>query len=538
MLCTEPRAEGKDQGWGVSTAQEASMNSSQASGRRLMVGIHGASLDKETRTHLEMLSPGAVILFSRNIRNREQAACLIGEIKELCEHPPLIAIDQEGGLVVRFFRDVTVMPGNMALGATGHPELAYTQGRCMARELKGLGIDINLAPVVDVATNPDNPGITIRSFGGDPERVGEFGAEFVQGIQSQGIGAVAKHFPGKGAAGKDAHFDLPVVEASAEEMARVHLHPFARCIAAGVRGVMSSHVIYRSLPGAEEAPATFAGELIAGYLRARAGFRGVVFSDDLEMGAISKFFRFEEAVARAAAAGHDMLLVCSDYEKQRRALEVLTEILAKDPVAAQEAEKSLGRIERLRDFCRHGGGQPGRHGEVEGSELAGLIAEKSITVMKGRLGLPVSVGMDKKVCVILPELAGLESIEEGFEADETNVVVKMVRKRFRGGIEVEFVPLDPDERDIQRVWERARDADMVCGFIYNARFIKGQRRLLDRLKTVSEKAVAVLIRNPFDGEFCGRELTTVISYGYRQVQLAAAVKVITGEISAQGKLPF
>jgi beta-N-acetylhexosaminidase len=514
------------------------MKSSQAIGRRLMVGIHGDSLDEETRTQLRLLSPGAVILFSRNIRNREQAGRLIGEIKKISDPAPLIAIDQEGGLVVRFFREVTVMPGNMALGATGAPELAYAQGRSMARELKALGIDVNLAPVVDVATNPDNPGITIRSFGGDPEKVAEFGVQCVQGIQSEGVGAVAKHFPGKGAAGKDAHFDLPVVEASAEEMARVHLHPFARCIAAGVQGVMSSHVIYRNLPGAEQAPATFAGDLINGLLRERAGFSGVVFSDDLEMGAISKFFRFEEAVARAAAAGHDMLLVCSDYEKQRQALSVLTEMVRSDARAARETQESISRIEVLREFCRHNGEGGGAPGEPEGAELAGRIAEESITLLQGRVALPLSITKKTKVCVILPELAGLESIEEGFEAEETNVVGRMVKERLKSEGGITFIPLDPSEGDIERVWEKAGSAELVLAFIFNARFLRGQRQLLERLKTVSEKAVAVLIRNPFDWEFCGRELTTVITYGYRRVQMEAAVKVIAGEISAHGKVPI
>lgn len=514
------------------------MDSCQAIGRRLMVGIHGDSLDQETRRHLKLLSPGAVILFSRNIRNSTQVTTLIREIKETVDPSPLFAIDQEGGLVVRFFRDVTVMPGNMALGATADPELAYAQGRCMARELKELGIDINLAPVVDVATNPENPGITIRSFGADPGKVAGFGVEYVRGIQSEGLGAVAKHFPGKGAAGKDAHFDLPVVEASRGEMERIHLYPFAQCVVAGVQGVMSSHVIYRSLRGAEQAPATFAEELIKGHLRGGVGFRGVVFSDDLEMGAISKFFRFEEAVARAAAAGHDMLLVCSDYSKQRQALSVLTEMVRSDARAAREAEESISRIEALQEFCRCSGVVRESLGEPEGTELAARIAEKSITLVKGKVDLPVKVGENKKVCAILPDLAGLESIEEGFRSDEANIVAHMVRERFRGETTVAFVPLEAQEGDIERAWEKAIGADLVLGFIFNARFLKGQLRMLKRLCTISGKAVAVLIRNPFDHEFCESELTTVISYGYRRVQLQAAVKVITGEIAAQGKLPI
>lgn len=506
-------------------------------GRRLMVGISGDALDEETRRHLKFLCPGAVILFSRNIRNPAQVAGLIGAIKDSVNPAPLIAVDQEGGLVVRFLRDVTVMPGNMALGATGSSELAYAQARCVARELKALGIDINLAPVVDVATNPDNPGITIRSFGADPVRVAEFGVEYVRGVQSEGLGAVAKHFPGKGAAGKDAHFDLPVVETSWEEMERIHLHPFMRCVAAGVRGVMSSHVVYCGVPGVEQTPATFADALIRVHLRDRIGFRGVVFSDDLEMGAISKFFRFEEAVARSATAGHDMLLICSDYNKQRQALSVLVDMVGSDVRAARENEESIKRIDALVEFCRRGKQTRGTEDGATGVQLAARIAERSITVLRGELALPVKAA-HKKVCVILPDLGALESVEAGFEANEGNVVARMAREKFKGEMSVAFLPLEPQEGDIERAWAETKDAEVVLGFVFNARFLKGQRALLERLHTISPKAVAVLIRNPFDCEFCRPALTTVISYGYRRVQMEAAVKVITGEISAQGKLPI
>lgn len=159
------------------------------------------------------------------------------------------------------------MPGNMALGAVGAPELAYIQGRCMARELKSLGIDVNLAPVLDVVTTPDNPEITIRSFGSDPQKVAALGTNFVQGTQSCGVGAVAKHFPGKGATSKDAHFDLPTVDTSRNEMTKIHIYPFWECVKNRVQGVMSTHVIYPNLPGAEKVPATFAPKLIKGYLR-------------------------------------------------------------------------------------------------------------------------------------------------------------------------------------------------------------------------------------------------------------------------------
>ncbi len=518
------------------------MNLKQKLGQRLMIGIRGTSLDDETKAHLRKISPGGVILFSRNIRNYSQVCKLIRDIKATVQPPPLIAIDQEGGLVVRFFlREITLMPGNMALGATNKPELAYKQGRFMARELKSMGIDINLAPVVDVATNPDNPGITIRSFGEDPEKVAELGVNFIKGTQSEGIGAVAKHFPGKGAAGKDAHFDLPTINLSQKEMNRVHLYPFWKCIENGVQGIMSTHAIYTNLPGGEKVPATFASKLIKGYLRREMNFQGVIFSDDLEMGAITKYFPFNEAVVNTIRAGHDMLLICSDYEKQLLALKVLEEICKVNDTVLAETERAIERIEKLRSFSQ------GENKTLEGltkaiknraANLATQIAESAITVYKGKAPIPVPISKTKKIFVIIPDLSQLESVEEGFEVSENNFIRRTLEAKFPLSIQTEFISLDPKENEIEKVWQKVEKADLTLFFVFNARFIEGERMLLKRLKAHPQKVIFLLIRNPFDLELIGPDLTSLITYGYRKVQIEAVIKVLSGDIPALGKLPF
>ena len=216
-------------------------------GQRLMIGISGEHLDRDTEKHLREIRPGAVILFKRNISSAAQVAQLISRIKQILPLPPLIAIDQEGGRVIRFTRDITVFPGNMALGAAGSPDLAYQQGLTSALQLKGIGIDINLAPVVDVITAHNNPGITIRSFGDDPQKVAHLASALIRGTQQAGVAAVAKHFPGKGAAELDAHIDLPTITLPEEVFEEMHRYPFRKAIEAGVQGIMSTHVLYPTL---------------------------------------------------------------------------------------------------------------------------------------------------------------------------------------------------------------------------------------------------------------------------------------------------
>jgi Beta-glucosidase-related glycosidases len=439
--------------------------------------------------------------------------------------------------VIRFFREVTIMPGNMALGAIGSSELAYQQGDLTAKEIKSIGFDINLAPVVDVATNPDNPGITIRSLGGDPHKVAELAVSLIQGTQSRGVGAVVKHFPGKGAASKDAHFDLPKVDLSWDELHDIHLFPFRECIKNGVAGVMSSHVIYSNLPGVDEVPATFSSALIKDYLRAKLGFQGVIFSDDLEMGAITKFFPFEEAVVKTIQAGHDMALICSDYEKQRSALQSLITACEQDKNILSGMEDSLERIQRLRDFCQVHQYQDVQSTSLASTTLAKKIAEQSITLIRGQAPVPIKPGEVDTIYAIIPVLAKLESIEDGFETGENNFIVKTLQDRFSGAIKTALVSLDPSQEEIAKVVEEAQDAELILAFIFNAKFYPGQKLLLETLKAHPQKSIFILIRNPFDVQYLDTNLTTFITYGYRKVQIEAVIKVLAGDIPALGKLP-
>lgn len=507
-------------------------------GQRLMIGVQGDCCNNEMKQHLKHLSPGGVILFSRNIRNREQVATLIREIKEVVSPSPLIAVDQEGGLVARFLREMTVMPGNMALGAVGSMEKAYQQGVVMSRELKAFGIDINLAPVVDVVTGYNNPGITVRSFGADPDRVGGLAVNLIKGMQSNGIGTVAKHFPGKGAATEDAHFDLPRVEMSWDELVDIHLHPFRRCIEEGVEGIMSSHVIYGNIFGAENIPATFSPRIIKGYLRGHMKFNGVAFSDDLEMGAISRFFSFEETVIKTVLAGHDMILICSDYEKQRLAFQFLVEALRAGTVSGSEHDEAVTRIERMRIMIQKNEKRGDEADRMEAQKCAQEIAEESITVVRGETPVPIPFGSVREILALIPDLSNLESLEDGFEVGPTNFVGRMLKERFPVALKTHFIALDPAVEEAEGIRTAAAYSDLIVAFIFNAQVLAGQRLILEELKRIEKPVVYVLLRNPFDLELLEPRMTTVVTYGYRKVQIDATIRVLAGEFSAVGKLPF
>jgi beta-N-acetylhexosaminidase len=241
---------------------------------------------------------GGVVLFARNVGDGEQLSALVASLHQ-ARPGLLVAIDEEGGDVTRLeARTGSSYPGNLALGAAGDPALTEEVARAIGHDLAACGIDLDLAPVADVNTDPRNPVIGVRSFGSDPADVASHTAAWVRGLQSAGVAACAKHFPGHGATSADSHLEVPVGEPE--------LRPFEAAIAADVRAVMSAHVI---APGIDDSPATISSRVMTGILRAELGFDGLAISDGLDMRGVSGDRGIASAAVLAMRAGCDALCV-------------------------------------------------------------------------------------------------------------------------------------------------------------------------------------------------------------------------------------
>jgi beta-N-acetylhexosaminidase len=508
-------------------------------GQRLMVGITGEHLNSETEKHLKAIQPGAVILFKRNISSATQVAQLISHIKHTLPVPPLVAIDQEGGRVIRFTKDITVFPGNMALGAAESLDFAYQQGFTSGLQLKGIGIDINLAPVVDVITSHHNPGITIRSFGDDPQKVADLASAFITGTQQAGVAAVAKHFPGKGAAHMDAHIDLPTVALPEEAFEEIHRYPFRKAIENGVQGIMSTHVHYPTLDSTGDHPATFSPSIVKEYIRTRYTFDGLILSDDLEMGAIAKHYPIDETCLLATRAGHDMLLICSDYQLQKQGFDALVEAYTTSLLPREELEASMARINTLRKFCQtplppdHTTRIP--HPET----LAEQIAQQAITIISDdkRL-LPVNSHKINDILLLIPDLSEAPALEEGYDPTEKHLLIKECTGHFHGICAFHFFSLNPKAGEIEKLTQQNNRNRTCIVFISNAQGNDGQKQLIKRVRQCYDNPIFVLLDNPFDYEFLNLRDTCLTSYGFRRNQIVALLKVIFGKAEAPGKLPF
>jgi beta-N-acetylhexosaminidase len=243
------------------------------------------------------------VLFARNVRDPEQVTALTASLRS--ERPDLlVSIDEEGGDVTRLEADTgSSYPGNLALGAVDDVTLTEAVARAIAGDLTAAGINLDLAPVADVNTNPRNPTVGVRSFGSDPELVARHVAAFVAGLQGAGVGACAKHFPGHGATETDSHLELPTAELSDDALA-----PFRAAIDAGVVSIMTAHI---RVLGVDDRPATLSPRIIGDLLRGELGFEGVVMTDALEMRAISATVGVDEGAVLALVAGADAL--CLGY---------------------------------------------------------------------------------------------------------------------------------------------------------------------------------------------------------------------------------
>ena len=291
-------------------------------GRLIIGGFDGTSLPDAFARALSEGRRGGAIVFKRNIAGElAQVAALVGAIHAAAGEAPLVGIDQEGGRVARLGAPLLEVPPMRTVASWGDVAFAERIARAVGIELAAIGFTIDFAPVLDVNTRSDNPVIGDRAFGDDPDTCARFGAAWIRGLQSAGLLACGKHFPGHGDSSKDSHLDLPVVDRTSDDLGRIDLEPFRAAVAAGVASLMTAHVVYPALDPAR--PATLSRAACT-HLRDRLGFRAMLISDDLEMRAIAARWPIEDAAVEAIDAGCDALLVCSSDEKQERALEALT----------------------------------------------------------------------------------------------------------------------------------------------------------------------------------------------------------------------
>jgi len=511
---------------GARLATVLSMSLEELIGQTLVFGIPGTRVTPADIKLFKDTRAAGLILFRINFESPAQVKKLISDLENGLGRRILVTCDHEGGRVVMFRDGVTVFPDNLAFGRAGRMDYARRQGTIEGRELGRLGVDVNFSPVVDILTETFSPNIGIRAYGRDAALVGKMAAARIAAMQAAGVSACAKHFPGQGHSPKDAHLSLPVLPSTWPEMRRKHIKPFLAAMKAGVDVVMSSHPIYPKLDPTPRRPATFSRRLITGYLREELAYGGVIASDDLEMGAIKELCPIGRAAVLTMKAGHDLILSCHDAARQREVFSALIDGFRAGELSVTELEKSVARVQALKDKRPHRFAPGAAKPEPGGAALAARVAREGLYVRDRKNILPLKRDV-KTVAVVFPRLSDFAKrimIERPLENEAAYLKNRLGRVKAAKNFVI--VPVDPSEDDVRKAAAAARKADAVVHFCFDAHLYKGGKLLLDTLQKTAKSYVLALLRDPYDEAYARPATPVVTAHGFRVCQIDACLAKI------------
>lgn len=498
-------------------------------GQMLMTGISSTEVTQEFERLVEAYQIGNVILFDRNIESTEQLRRLCREIQEVVQrhtgHMALIAIDQEGGAVSRMPEDAVNMPGAMALAATGNPGSAYEAGRFTGEELRSMGVNFNLAPVVDINTNPANPVIGSRSFGDTPETVIRYSLEMIRGLQEGGVLCAVKHFPGHGDTAVDSHVGLPVAEKTLAELEETELRPFAAAVAAGVDAVMTTHILFPGLEP-EQIPGTMSRAVLSGLLRRKMGFQGMIITDCMEMGAVAMHYGTAAGACRAAAAGADMLCISHTSALAAETAGRTYEAVCAGELPQERIEDAAAHVLACKRRAAEYAARPLAVDFAAGRRLAERLVRESLTLVRGQL-FPLGDNPLFLGCYAYRSTLASSS------PDQRLSFAGFMQERFGGRAAVTAV--DPKPEEIDRCVALAAGHDCVVIGTYNGHMNRGQIDLANRICRETEAAVMVAaLRDPYDIALIDERACCVAAYAYSRQCFTALADALAGQESMRG----
>lgn len=507
----------------------------------MVVGFKGKAASNEIKELIREHYVGGIILFGRNIGTPQEILSLTKELQQVAkdaghEHPLLICIDQENGVVRRLGEGTTIFPGAMLLGATGEPENAYQVGVATGKELKALGINWNLAPVMDVNNNPDNPVIGVRSFGESAEKVSEFGRMAMKGMQESGVITTLKHFPGHGDTNVDSHLDLPVISHNLERLEQIELKPFMESIKAGADTVMSAHVYFPAIENTPGVPATLSRKVITGLLREKLGFDGVVTTDCMEMNAIANTIGTAKGGVEAIKAGVDLIMVSHLHHLQKETIDAIVAAVESNEIDQAQIEAAVGRVKRLKEkYCNwdeiRSAEVPSFVGGREHQELANDIYKQGITIVKNNGVLPLK---NKHVLVVYSENKYTMQVED---RRYSSMYLGETIKEIDESAEVVELSNPATEKEIQDIAVKAQQFEAIIVGTLTVQKGDSQTRLVEALVDTGVPVIVIATRSPYDLAFLPEVQAYICTYEFPYPALKMAAKAIYGLEEVTGKLP-
>lgn len=508
-----------------------SLSLEQKIGQVMIIGFDGTSANPELVEMVTKHHVGGVILFARNVESPAQVAKLTADLQKAAldsGHPALFtAIDQEGGRVARLTEDknFTEFPGAMALGATGDPELARQVARAMAVEMKSVGINIDFAPDLDVNNNPANPVIGIRSYGSDPVKVAQMGQAFFEGLQSEGVLAFGKHFPGHGDTGVDSHVNLPLVGHNLERLNALEFVPFKAAIQAGIAGIMSAHVAFPAIEPKSGLAATLSSKVMTDLLRNQLKFEGLLVTDSLEMGALGQSgYPPPLAAATAFQAGADLILFNRDHTMHKQVIGLMMDWVKSGKISEARLNESVKRV--IAAKMRYIG--------LKNESARSQANYEKVVFRAAHRNLSLDVA--QKSITLLRDVAKLLPLK----TETKLLVVETSAGRGLGkAMNASFIQVadQPSAKEIEQVVNTAADGRTIIFATTDAGRNPAQVALATALLKAKIPVVVVAMRSPYDLLAMPEVSTYLATYGSPPATLTALAKILYGEAPAGGKLP-
>jgi beta-N-acetylhexosaminidase len=524
------------------TAQDAArveqilstLTDDQKIGQLLMLGFGGTTPDQAAYL-IRTYHPGSIV-FWQNTQTPQQTQALTRGLQSLAMDtgaglPLFVAVDHEGGQVQRLTQGVTYFPSKRVLGATYNPDLARLEGGVEGRELRALGINMNLGPVLDVDSNPNNPiiGGFERSLGADPSVVAGLGVAYIQGLQSERVLAVAKHFPGHGDTRADSHVTLPYLPLTLDDLSVRELIPFGEAAKVGVGAMMTAHLMIPQVD--PNWPSSLSHVFVTDVLRGTLGFDGLVMTDDMGgMAAITSNYTAGGAAVRAIEAGNDLAMIVGDASREAQAFAALKQAVASGEISQQQLNTSVRRVLRAKLSI----------GLLDDDLLAPVdlptpdtdalqrVADGGITLVQSGGRVPVIAPSTSRVLVISP--ASLPIAAGGTQFGEA------IRARVPATTELVFQLNGDNSAVLREALADSRVSDVVIVGTSNAG--PWQQGLIRQLSEAGAQLIVVGFGAPNEVAAMPQNVPYYAAFLPRREYVEAAVKVLFGEMPASGRLPI
>jgi beta-N-acetylhexosaminidase len=516
------------------------MTTKQKIGQCFGIGFSGTSVSEDLRRLVKQYKVGNVILFRENIVSAAQVRALCNSIQALVKdetgYPAFIAIDQEGGAVTRLPDDMVNVPGAMALAASGNTENVALAARITAAELRRIGANLNLAPVLDVNCNKDNPVIGNRSFAPNAADAASFAVAAVKAFNEEGLMCCGKHFPGHGDTAVDSHLDLPLVDRSLDELEARELIPFRAAIAAGIPAIMTTHILFPQIES-EKIPATMSGKILKGLLRNRLGFTGLVISDAMEMRAIKDYYGIPKGCALALAAGVDIVYVCHEPSDMEAGLREIASACEDGRIDAKELDASVERVLRHKERYGAFGFNAGEDSieEIRRRKEQNAALMRSALAAREQGKAPPPLG-DKPFFV--GSLAYRANIASAKPTASLSFAPWFAEK-FGGNFRETAV--NPETGDIASIVSALPPATSIVLGMINGSVNRGQIELACALSEAAQRKkipfMVVSLRNPWDFSLLPLEVYGLVAWEYSLKSFEAVASVLRGEFTPSGNLP-